>query len=121
MSDAAGVYIHYPWCRSRCPYCDFPIAVAPLQEIPHRLYLTAVLDELAVRAPEFAARRLLSIYFGGGTPSLWPADCLAEAVAAVCAAFRVTDPASLEVTIEANPVDCTAERMAGSGGPVTTA
>jgi oxygen-independent coproporphyrinogen III oxidase len=106
-----GVYIHYPWCRSRCPYCDFPIAVAPIGEIPHRLYLTAVLDELAHRAPEFAGRRLLSIYFGGGTPSLWPADCLGEVVAAVSAAFAAE--ASLEITIEANPIDCTAERMVG--------
>jgi len=108
-----GVYIHYPWCRSRCSYCDFPIAVAPVEEIPHRAYLTAVLDELAVRAPEFSGRRLLSIYVGGGTPSLWPADCLAEAVAAVCAAFAETHPAALEVTIEANPVDCTPARMVG--------
>jgi oxygen-independent coproporphyrinogen-3 oxidase len=108
-----GVYIHYPWCRSRCPYCDFPIAVAPLPEIPHRPYLTAVLDELAVRAADFRGRRLVSIYFGGGTPSLWPPECLGEAVAAVCATFDHPEPSSLEVTIEANPVDCTAERMAG--------
>lgn len=107
-----GVYIHYPWCRSRCPYCDFPIAVAPLAQIPHRRYLTAVLEELGLRAPEFAGRRLLSIYFGGGTPSLWPADCMAEAIAAVCAAFAV-EHTSLEITIEANPIDCTDERMAG--------
>jgi oxygen-independent coproporphyrinogen III oxidase len=122
-----GVYIHYPWCRSRCPYCDFPIAVAPLDDIPHRTYLTAILDELALRRPEFAGRRLVSLYFGGGTPSLWPADCLGEAVAAVRAAFSAPEPRSpgsrapgpepepgpLEITIEANPVDCTAERMAG--------
>jgi oxygen-independent coproporphyrinogen-3 oxidase len=107
-----GVYIHYPWCRSRCSYCDFPIAIAPVAEIPHRPYLTAVLEELGLRAREFAGRRLLSVYFGGGTPSLWPADCLAEALSAVCAAFEA-EPGSLEVTIEANPVDCTAERMAG--------
>lgn len=86
--------------------------MAPLPEIPHRPYLTAVLDELAVRARELEGRRLVSIYFGGGTPSIWPADCLAEAVAAVCAAFAA-DRSALEITIEANPVDCTAERMAG--------
>ncbi len=98
----AGVYIHYPWCRSRCPYCDFAIAVAPLPEIPHRPYLTAVLDELALRAPEFAGRRLLSIYFGGGTPSLWPADCLGQAIGAVCEAFAIgaADRSSLEITID---------------------
>jgi oxygen-independent coproporphyrinogen-3 oxidase len=89
-------------------------------EIPHRPYLTAVLEELALRAAEFQGRRLVSIYFGGGTPSLWAPECLAEAVACICATFDHPEPSSpeaapeatLEVTIEANPVDCTAERMA---------
>ena len=86
--------------------------MAPLAEIPHHRYLTGVLDELRFRAADFAGRRLVSIYFGGGTPSLWQADCLAEAVATVCATFAA-DPAGLEITIEANPVDCTALNMAG--------
>jgi oxygen-independent coproporphyrinogen-3 oxidase len=108
MTDL-GVYIHYPWCRSRCPYCDFPIAVAPLEEIPHRVYLEAILAELEVHRAGFLGRDLVSIYFGGGTPSLWPADCLAEAAAAVKSAFA-GEPR--EVTIEANPVDCTADNLA---------
>jgi oxygen-independent coproporphyrinogen III oxidase len=110
MTDL-GVYIHYPWCRSRCPYCDFPIAVAPLDQIPHQGYLDAIRAELEVHRPHFAGRRLVSIYFGGGTPSLWPADCLAGAAAAVCAAFG--GDALAEVTIEANPVDCTPDHLAG--------
>jgi oxygen-independent coproporphyrinogen-3 oxidase len=105
-----GVYIHYPWCRDRCPYCDFAVAVAPLDAIPHRAYLSAILDELALRAPTLAGRQLVSIYVGGGTPSLWEPACLAEAVAAVRAAFG--DAAPAEVTIEANPTDCTPERVA---------
>ena len=108
-----GVYIHYPWCRSRCPYCDFPIAIAPLAEIPHEGYLQALRDELAVRAPEFASgRRLVSIYLGGGTPSLWDPACIAGAIEAVRRAFGDPEPASLEITVEANPVDCTRERLA---------
>jgi oxygen-independent coproporphyrinogen III oxidase len=109
MTDL-GVYIHYPWCRSRCPYCDFPIAVAPLDEIPHRAYLEAVLAELEAHRAAFAGRELVSIYLGGGTPSLWPADCLAELRARVCAAFAGQPR---EVTIEANPVDCTSDNLAG--------
>jgi hypothetical protein len=60
--------------RARCPYCDFAIAVPrghDLGRIPHARYADAVLAELAARAPLFAGRRLRSIYFGGGTPSLW--------------------------------------------------
>jgi oxygen-independent coproporphyrinogen-3 oxidase len=108
MTDL-GVYIHYPWCRSRCPYCDFPIAVAPLEEIPHRGYLEAIRAELEVHRAAFLGRDLVSIYFGGGTPSLWPADCLAEAAAAVQTAFA---GAPREITIEANPVDCTPDNLA---------
>jgi coproporphyrinogen III oxidase-like Fe-S oxidoreductase len=108
MTDL-GVYIHYPWCRSRCPYCDFPIAVTPLEQIPHRVYLASVLEELELHRAAFAGRGLLSIYFGGGTPSLWPADCLAEAAATVVATFG-GEPR--EITIEANPVDCTPDNLA---------
>lgn len=85
--------------------------MAPLDEIPHRGYLAAVLAELAVHRAAFAGRSLVSIYFGGGTPSLWPADCLAEAVAGVSEALGGGAPR--EVTIEANPVDCTADNLAG--------
>jgi oxygen-independent coproporphyrinogen-3 oxidase len=63
-----GVYIHYPFCRKLCPYCDFAVTVAPSGGIPHRAYADAVLAELAALAPRFAGRALASIYFGGGTP-----------------------------------------------------
>jgi oxygen-independent coproporphyrinogen III oxidase len=110
------VYIHYPWCRNRCPYCDFPIALARAG-IPHERYLAAVLAELAERAAEFAGRELRSIYFGGGTPSLWPASCVAAAVDSVRAAFPGAGPPGSgsgpeEVTLEANPVDATPENLA---------
>jgi oxygen-independent coproporphyrinogen III oxidase len=109
--EPVGVYIHYPYCRSRCSYCDFAIAVAPEPEIPHAAYLRAVAGELGERAPSFAGRELQSIYLGGGTPSLWPAACLAEIIAAVRAAFgERREP--LEVTLEANPTDCEAGALA---------
>lgn len=103
-----GVYIHYPWCRSRCSYCDFAIAIAPLDQIRHRDYLDAVCEELAVRATEFAEKQLISVYLGGGTPSLWPAPYIAQAVAAVRRAFAGQPR---EVTLEANPIDCTADQL----------
>ena len=70
-----GVYIHFPYCRKRCPYCDF--AVHARARIPHDAYADAVVAELGVRAPLFAGRQLVSLYFGGGTPGLWRADCVA--------------------------------------------
>jgi putative oxygen-independent coproporphyrinogen III oxidase len=105
-----GLYVHFPWCRHLCPYCDFPVAIAR-GEPPHDAYLAAVTRELDERAAEVAGRRLVSIYFGGGTPSLWRPDCLAAVVARGAGTFAA-DPADLEVTIEANPIDCTPERMA---------
>src|SRR5690242_5240702 len=101
-----GVYIHYPWCRSRCSYCDFAIAIARDGPPPHERYLTAILEELALRAPMFDGRVLASIYLGGGTPSLWPAPYLARVVDAVSQRFA-SGVAVPEVTLEANPVDCT--------------
>jgi oxygen-independent coproporphyrinogen III oxidase len=109
MVSDFGVYIHFPWCRNLCPYCDFPVAVVGRRPIPHREYLAAIRAELAERAKELSGGRLLSIYLGGGTPSLWEAGCLAELRAKVCETFAA-EP--LEVTLEANPADCTEANLA---------
>ncbi|MEZ4359506.1 MAG: radical SAM family heme chaperone HemW [Kofleriaceae bacterium] len=107
-ASALGVYVHFPWCRKRCPYCDFAVEVA--LEPPHRAYLEAVLAELAEQAPRFAGRELVSVYLGGGTPSLWEPACVAELVAAVRARWPTDAP--LEITLEANPRDCAPARLA---------
>jgi putative oxygen-independent coproporphyrinogen III oxidase len=96
-----GIYLHFPWCRKLCPYCDFAVEVG---EPPHERYLGAILRELDARAPAFAGE-LVSIYLGGGTPSLWRPDCIARALAAIRDRFGA--PALREVTIEANPTDVT--------------
>jgi len=94
-----GVYIHFPYCLSKCPYCDF--ASRAEEVIPQDRYTRAVLRELRERAPAFAGGRAVSIYFGGGTPSLWNPACVDEVLREVRARFDVT--ASAEVTLEANP------------------
>lgn len=99
------MYLHFPWCRKRCPYCDFAVEVG---DPPHEAYLDAILRELDARAPAFAGP-LASIYLGGGTPSLWRADCIARAIAAI--RDRFGEPA--EVTIEANPTDVTPANLDG--------
>lgn len=100
-----GVYIHFPYCRKRCPYCDF--AVHARARIPHEEYAAAVERELGLRAPLYPGRELASVYFGGGTPGLWRADCLGGVLAAVRAAFpeRARADGAVEVTVEANPDD----------------
>ncbi len=101
-----GVYIHFPYCRKRCPYCDF--AVHARQRIPHERYADAVTAELDARAPLFEGRRAVSVYFGGGTPGLWRTDCLARVLAAVQARFGSD---AQEVTVEANPDDLPSEQL----------
>jgi oxygen-independent coproporphyrinogen-3 oxidase len=106
-SSVFGVYIHFPYCRKRCPYCDF--AVHARQRIPHDRYADGVIAELALRAPSFEGRRAVSAYFGGGTPGLWRPDCIGRVVAAVRERFALDG----EVTVEANPDDLPREQLDG--------
>ena len=98
MPRPYGVYVHFPWCTFRCPYCDFAVATGP---VPQRRYADAVLAELSRRAPGFAALACRSLYLGGGTPSLWDPEQVARVVA--FARERLGLPAGAEVTLEANP------------------
>jgi oxygen-independent coproporphyrinogen-3 oxidase len=102
-----GIYLHYPWCRKLCPYCDFAVEVGPPE---HERYVAAIEAELAARADGFAGTPV-SIYFGGGTPSLWRPDCIAAAIAAIGARYAVR-PSDLEITLEVNPTDCEPDRLA---------
>jgi oxygen-independent coproporphyrinogen-3 oxidase len=96
------VYVHFPWCLQKCPYCDFASAAIRRPEVPHHAYADAVLAELARRAPEIEGETLASVFFGGGTPSLWAAREVGRVLAAVRAAFaREVD--GLEITLECNP------------------
>jgi oxygen-independent coproporphyrinogen-3 oxidase len=106
--EEVGVYVHFPFCASRCPYCDF--ATEARAAPPHDAYADAVIAELAARGPGFATRRLRSIYFGGGTPGRWRADRVAAVVAAVGAAWPGAE--ALEVTVEMNPGDAAPEHLA---------
>ncbi|HEX7597909.1 MAG TPA: radical SAM family heme chaperone HemW, partial [Polyangia bacterium] len=105
-----GVYVHVPFCRARCPYCDFATTV--VDPIPHDEYAAAVLAELASRAAWFRGQGALrSIYFGGGTPGLWRAESIGRVIAATRQLFAASGP--LEITVETNPGEATAEVAAG--------
>ena len=97
-----SVYVHFPWCARKCPYCDFATEPIRTTELPHDAYADALLRELAARAPDLHARELKSIFFGGGTPSLWDPSALKRTLEAITEAFdRVKH--ELEVTVECNP------------------
>jgi oxygen-independent coproporphyrinogen-3 oxidase len=107
-----GVYVHFPFCRARCPYCDFATAVR--EPIPHDEYAAAVTAELAARAGWFrdaSPPELKSIYFGGGTPGLWRPEAIGRAIEATRRLFDAAGP--LEITVETNPGEVTAESAAG--------
>ena len=98
------LYIHIPFCARRCSYCDFSIAVR--KNVPAREYLACIERELQlVEAPS----GLDTIYLGGGTPSLLPPDALTTLLTSVRQAFPLTDPSAVEITLEANPEDVTAD------------
>jgi putative oxygen-independent coproporphyrinogen III oxidase len=107
-STPAGVYVHFPWCLAKCPYCDFVSYAAPASTIDHGGYADAVIRELEARAPLLSQRRVESIFFGGGTPSLWAPRHLGRVLERIRAAFAWDAPDSdkhlpVEVTVECNP------------------
>lgn len=99
---ATSAYVHFPWCLQKCPYCDFASATIKRPDVPHRAYADAVLAELEARCADVAGDTLGSVFFGGGTPSLWDPAELGRVLKAIRAAFaREAD--ALEITVECNP------------------
>ncbi|HYB55036.1 MAG TPA: radical SAM family heme chaperone HemW [Alphaproteobacteria bacterium] len=104
-----GVYIHWPYCLSKCPYCDFNSHVR--QHIDEARWRAAIMAELEHYAAETDAREVTSIFFGGGTPSLMAPESIAAIIARVKALWPTA--ADLEITLEANPTSVEAGRFAG--------
>lgn len=104
---AAGIYVHVPFCARQCPYCDFAVDVR--RTIPHREYADALLAEFERRKRRLDGREVRTIYFGGGTPSLWQPDEFARVLEILRAS--VGSENLVEVCLEANPADITRERL----------
>ncbi|MCB2054920.1 MAG: coproporphyrinogen III oxidase [Geminicoccaceae bacterium] len=103
-----GLYVHWPFCTTKCPYCDFNSHVAA--RIDHARWRSALVAELEHAALETGGRRLASIFFGGGTPSLMHAETVAAVIDRARALFAVDD--ETEITLEANPTSVEAGRFA---------
>ena len=108
MTDPLALYVHWPFCVSKCPYCDFNSHVR--DSVDQAAWRAALLTDLAYEAAQLPRRRLSSIFFGGGTPSLMPP----ATVAAIIVAAENTwgfEP-GIEITLEANPSSVEAARFA---------
>ena len=95
-----SLYIHIPWCVRKCPYCDFNSHNAP-QSLPQEEYVAALLRDLDQDLPLAQGRKLQTIFFGGGTPSLFAPDAIARILDGVGA--RLDFAPGIEVTLETNP------------------
>ncbi|HLR87655.1 MAG TPA: radical SAM family heme chaperone HemW, partial [Wenzhouxiangella sp.] len=95
-----SLYIHLPWCIARCPYCDFN-AWALDGELPEKRYIDALLADLELELPRVWQRPVVSIFIGGGTPSLFSAQSMARLLSGIAARVQLMPGA--EVTMEANP------------------
>jgi oxygen-independent coproporphyrinogen III oxidase len=104
MRTPAGVYLHLPYCASRCGYCAF---VVTTDGASRDRYLDALEREIAILAPEAEGKLFDTVYLGGGTPSLLPPPAVRRLLSAVDRAFRIAPGA--EITLEANPEDVTPE------------
>ena len=108
-ADGFGLYVHWPFCQAKCPYCDFNSHVAAT--IDQTRWLDAYLSEIKRVSSEVPDRVLTSIFFGGGTPSLMPPDTVGRVIEAARTAWPSSN--DLEITLEANPTSTEAGRFRG--------
>ena len=107
QDEPLALYVHWPFCLSRCPYCDFNAHVRAI--IPQDRFRALLRTELMYEAKRLGRRRLGSIFFGGGTPSLMFPETVAQIIADASTYF---DPVShLEITLEANPTSVEVEKF----------
>jgi putative oxygen-independent coproporphyrinogen III oxidase len=95
-----ALYVHMPWCVRKCPYCDFNSHQLKSAR-PDGSYISALLRDFERELPRIGGRRIDSVFFGGGTPSLFPAEEFARFLAAIRRRAELADDA--EITMEANP------------------
>ena len=100
-SPPLSLYVHYPWCVKKCPYCDFNSHAVRDEGIPEAAYIETLVADLESALPQIWGRRVHSIFIGGGTPSLMSPDGLDELLTAI--RMRVQLDPLAEITLEANP------------------
>lgn len=111
-AEPLGLYVHWPFCRAKCPYCDFNSHVS--DSVDHGLWRDRLVRELETLAPRVGGgraspRRLVSIFFGGGTPSLMEPETVSAVIEAARKLFRFNN--DIEITLEANPTSVESAKM----------
>ena len=110
MNSAFGIYIHWPFCKAKCPYCDFNSHVRH-QAVDSMGFAKSLVTELACNALLTKGRTVSSIFFGGGTPSLMPPQAVALVLDSIAKLWPIAPDA--EITLEANPTSVEAENFRG--------
>ena len=104
-----SLYIHLPWCVRKCPYCDFNSHETKKEDIEEKKYIDALIRDLEFELPRIWGRSIISIFIGGGTPSLFSAEALDQLLSALRARLNIHP--EIEITLEANPGTAEAEKF----------
>lgn len=107
LCSVAGIYLHIPFCKQQCSYCDFHFSTT-YESYQDRM-VEALKKELMMRAPAWQSEEIETIYFGGGTPSLLSPDQINDILETCRSLYRVSS--SPEITLECNPDDCSTENL----------
>jgi putative oxygen-independent coproporphyrinogen III oxidase len=110
MSPPFGIYVHWPFCKAKCPYCDFNSHVRH-QPVDAAGFAACLVTELHYLASRTAGRKVSSIFFGGGTPSLMPPAAVGQVLDGIANLWPIAPDA--EITLEANPTSVEAENFRG--------
>ena len=108
--DTVALYVHWPYCARICPYCDFNVVRDRGRTEEQAALADAIVADMEAQAALLDERRLASIFFGGGTPSLMPPDQVSRVIARARTLFP--GGGDIEITLEANPTDAEAARFA---------
>ncbi len=107
MAEPLSIYIHYPFCKSKCPYCDFNSHVR--EGVNHEKFLSAYEQELEFFAAKISPRQVKTIFFGGGTPSLMPMFLVEGILKKISQLWKVDE--NCEISLEANPTSAEAAKF----------
>lgn len=106
-----SLYVHFPWCVRKCPYCDFNSHAIGENSFPESEYIDALIRDLEFSLPQIWGRRITSVFFGGGTPSLFSVEGIHRLLSVLRSYLNI--PPFIEITLEANPGTVEANRFQG--------
>lgn len=110
IAPPLSLYIHFPWCIRKCPYCDFNSHNLK-QELPEQAYIAVLLADLQADLPLIKGREIISIFMGGGTPSLFSPEALSYLLQELSQLVKLSE--TIEITLEANPGTVEQSRFLG--------